>query len=151
MSEQVSAQPVATRGAGRAASWPLAVVAATVLVLSRVLHPDPHGFGTHQQLLLPPCLFHRLTGVPCPFCGMTTGFAHMARGEWLAAARSNLLAPVGFAVTVLLLGLGLYGTVADRDWQPAWLRTARGQRGVLLVCVAFWGANLALHFAGWAY
>lgn len=82
---------------------------------------------------------------------MTTGFAHMARGEWVAAARCNLMAPAGFAVTVALLGLALYGVWADRDWQPSWLRAARGQRLLLLVFAVFWVANLVLHFTGWGY
>src|SRR3954469_25060403 len=33
------------------------------------------GMGTHTQLCLPECNFYRLTGVPCPACGMTTSFA----------------------------------------------------------------------------
>lgn len=35
------------------------------------------------------CLFRRLSGIPCPGCGMTRAFAHLAKGEWLEAARDH--------------------------------------------------------------
>jgi hypothetical protein len=38
------------------------------------------------------CLFRHLTGIPCPGCGMTRALAHLAKGEWAAAARDHLLA-----------------------------------------------------------
>lgn len=38
------------------------------------------------------CLMRRLSGLPCPGCGMTRAFAHLAKGEWSAAASDHLLA-----------------------------------------------------------
>ncbi len=49
------------------------------------LHPDPRGYGTHEQFFLPPCMTQSLLGIPCPFCGMTTAFACMAHGQVRAA------------------------------------------------------------------
>jgi hypothetical protein len=60
-----------------------------LLVVAAFLKPDPHHFGTHQQLGLPPCTFYAVFGVPCPTCGMTTSWAHLMRGEILTAARVN--------------------------------------------------------------
>jgi Protein of unknown function (DUF2752) len=40
------------------------------------------------------CLLRRLTGIPCPGCGLTRAFAHLAKGEWLAALRDHPLAPL---------------------------------------------------------
>ena len=74
--------------------------AACVLVLSRWLRPDPSGMGTHRQLGLPACALLTLTGLPCPACGLTTAFAHMARWHLSAALRANPLGVPLFALTV---------------------------------------------------
>lgn len=74
----------------------LAVALTVVLAVAAWLRPDPQGFGTHQQLGLPPCQFARLTGHPCPSCGMTTAFAWTVRGRlgraWKANPAGGLLA-----------------------------------------------------------
>jgi hypothetical protein len=52
------------------ARWSHALLLLGVLVMVGVglyLSPDPAGHGTHQQLGLPPCTIHFLTGRPCPF------------------------------------------------------------------------------------
>jgi hypothetical protein len=40
------------------------------------------------------CLSRRLFHLPCPGCGMTRAFAHLAKGEWSAALVAHPLAPV---------------------------------------------------------
>lgn len=64
----------------------------------------PEGVGSSI------CLFRRLSGVPCPGCGMTRAFAHLAKGEWLEAARDHpfsflLAAEAGIAWTAWGLAL----------------------------------------------
>jgi len=85
----------------------LAVALAAVLGVARLLEPDPRGFGTHTQLGLPPCQFARVTGRPCPSCGMTTAFAWVARGRfdraWGANPAGSLLAPTVAALVPWLL------------------------------------------------
>lgn len=127
---------------GRSESWQAFAICATLLALSFVLHPDPRGYGTHQHLLLPPCFFRLLTHLPCPFCGMTTGFALMARGQVAAAARSNFMAPGAFALTVLIALLALWGLLTGRAWIPPVTRTNRFARLVLVVIAVFWVANI---------
>lgn len=73
-----------------------------VLVAARLLEPSPSGHGTHEQLGLPPCTFHLLTGHKCPGCGMTTSFAHLARGELSHAFAANPFGPLLFAIAALL-------------------------------------------------
>lgn len=53
------------------------------------LEPDPQGYGTHQQLGLPPCSAVVLFGRPCPTCGMTTAWSAVVRGRWIDAVRAN--------------------------------------------------------------
>jgi hypothetical protein len=40
------------------------------------------------------CLSRRLFHLPCPGCGLTRAFAHLAKGEWAAAVKMHPLAPV---------------------------------------------------------
>ena len=51
--------------------------------------------------LVPPCLFHRLTGLYCPGCGTTRAFYHLIRGEPLAAMGSNPLLLVALPLLIL--------------------------------------------------
>ena len=48
-----------------------------------------------------PCPLRTLTGVPCPFCGMTTATVAMAHGQWSAAAAAS---PLACLVAVLAAG-----------------------------------------------
>jgi hypothetical protein len=75
---------------------------AAVLVVARRLEPDPRGYGTHTQLGLYPCMFFKVTGQPCPSCGMTTAFAWFVRGRFDRSWQAN---PVGslLALTCVLL------------------------------------------------
>jgi hypothetical protein len=75
--------------------------AAAVLLVARWLTPDPSGMGTHVQLGLPPCGFFYLTRLPCPTCGLTTSFAHMARLQVTLAFDAHWLGPPLFALTVV--------------------------------------------------
>jgi len=60
-----------------------------MLGLARWLRPDASGYGTHRQLGLPPCAFIVLFDTRCPSCGMTTSWAHVVRGQLVAAVRAN--------------------------------------------------------------
>lgn len=137
------ADPVAhARRLQRHASWQAFLIGTALLALSFVVHPDPRGFGTHRQLLMPPCFFRLLTHLPCPFCGMTTGYALMARGQVAKAAHCNLMAPPAFVATALLALLGLWGLLTGRHWLPRFMSNPIFPRLLLAVILAFWVANL---------
>lgn len=85
----------------RRETWPLSparrlvvvgvgLILLLLLIAARSLQPDPRGFGTHEQLGLTPCSFHRWTGKVCPTCGATTAWSHVMRGEFAAATRANM-------------------------------------------------------------
>jgi hypothetical protein len=139
-------EPVTTDGLRRAnrvsAAASLLVIVA-VLTLARLLQPDPRGFGTHEHLFMPPCIFHTVTHLPCPFCGMTTGFAHMMRGEVAAAARSNPGAPLLFVVTCIGGLLSLRALIAGAPVLPAWVTGPRATKYALIALAALWAAHVA--------
>lgn len=98
----------------------------TLLLLAVWLQPNPNGFGTHQQLGLPPCTFQFWFDIPCPSCGGTTAFAHFVRGQWGSALRAN-------AASCLLAGLCVVGV----PWSgaSAWKRRYLGVRDIVLTLV----------------
>jgi hypothetical protein len=115
-----------------------------LLAVAAVLKPDPRGLGTHQQFGLPPCTFRFIFGRPCPTCGMTTSWAHLVRGQLIAAGKANLggmlLGIVAVASVPWLLGSAIRGRWLG--WAPssvviAWLGSA-----IVLVTLIEWGFRL---------
>jgi len=66
------------------------VVLVALLAIAFCLEASAHGFGTHQQLGLPPCSILTWFGGPCPSCGMTTSWALVAKGELMTAMSVNV-------------------------------------------------------------
>ena len=114
------------------------------LGLAMVLTPSAKGMGTHQQLGLPPCTFLYLTGLPCPFCGMTTSWAHAAHLDPLSSIKAQPMGFVFFAMTAALAAHLLYRAATGRSgFQPEKLLTA----------IPLWGWYLSLLGVtmAWAY
>jgi hypothetical protein len=70
-----------------------------------------HGAGA----TLPVNLLYTLTGIPCPFCGGTRGFAYIWRGDLGHAALLYPLAPALFAGTCLAIASLALAVVTGRD------------------------------------
>ena len=51
----------------------------------------------------PICLFHRLTGRPCPLCGLTRAVFELAKGHWQTALAHHALSPLAVVMFVALL------------------------------------------------
>ena len=77
-----------------------------------------------------PCVFHLVTGLDCPGCGISRMFVALSRGDILLAAQSNLL-----VLCLLPFGLVLAGY---KVWQ--YIRTGQTPMGKwekAFYCVAF--------------
>lgn len=72
----------------------LALALLAPLGLAGLLNAETRGYGTHQQLGLPPCTFLVLFGVRCPSCGMTTAWSHLAHGHVVAACETHVVGTV---------------------------------------------------------
>jgi hypothetical protein len=122
--------------------WALAGLAALGgFLLFRVWVPAP---GSENTV----CLLRRLSGLPCPGCGMTRAFAHLAKGEWSAAASDHLLA-YG-AVTELGLGWLAWGAALARR-RPVRLPGGLERLALahLAVFVAFWLGRVSTGTLPW--
>ena len=110
------------------------LLATVTLGLSRYLQPSTRGFGTHEQLGLPPCTFLKLTGIPCPSCGLTTSFAHAAHLHLLDSFIAQPFGLLLFGLTVLSVPFTLYLLRRRIIWeQVIHARPANALLRVLLV------------------
>jgi hypothetical protein len=64
---------------------------------------------------LPLCGFRWLTGLPCPFCGLTHAMFALAKGHFGEALHWHLLSPLAFA---MLAGLLWSPPRMARLWMP---------------------------------
>ena len=132
----------------RVAGIALGSILIGLLATAAMLRPSQNGFGTHQQLGLPPCTIQVLYGLRCPACGMTTSWAHVTRGQPIAALRANvggtLLAGLALVASPWLLVSGVRGRWIWRT--PSEWTMAAVSLAVLLVMVVEWGCRL---LAGW--
>lgn len=124
----------------------LAVVA--VLALALVLEPSPEGVGTHQQLLPMPCGFRLITGLPCPMCGMTTAFAHMARWQVGAAFEAHVLGPAAWFAAWVVGLMAIRAMIRDVPVTPRWLQRPWVPKTFFALILAGWIANIALRIFG---
>ncbi|MBI1850834.1 MAG: DUF2752 domain-containing protein [Planctomycetes bacterium] len=115
-----------------------------MLSVARSLEPDPRGFGTHEQLGLPPCGFASQTGMPCPTCGMTTSFAHFARGHVVDALRSNAFGAVAFLAVVAVTLVAGSRLVAGRPDLSLWVRLPWRvlSPAILAIWLGSWGISV---------
>jgi len=98
-----------------------------------------------------PCLFNRLTGLPCLTCGMTRSFVLTARGDVAGALEYHLLGPFLFLVVA---ATALYSlAVACTGMRVRFTLTPRARRvlfvSVLAVFTAAWILKVSFMKATW--
>ena len=92
---------------------------------------------------MPPCMLHYVTGLPCPFCGMTTAFAHMARWHVREAFDCHVLGPAFFCLAWVVLVASARGLVLGRWPLPDWAMSSRFHWVLLGAIGVAWAVNVA--------
>lgn len=128
----------------RRSAWLWALAGLAGLAIAVVLHLWVPGSGPETSF----CFSRRVLGLPCPGCGLTRAFAHLAKGQWSAALAAHPLAPV-LAVEIVLLWLA-WGRSALQGLprpQPAWLTPV--VIGHVAVLCALWLGRLSTGSLPW--
>lgn len=128
----------------RRSAWLWALAGLAGFAAAAVLHLWVPGSGPETSF----CFSRRVLGLPCPGCGLTRAFAHLAKGEWPAALAAHPLAPV-LAAEIVLLWL-VWGRAALRGLplaSPAWLTPA--VLAHMAVLCALWLGRLSTGALPW--
>lgn len=125
-----------TAGRFACAVWGAVLVAE--FALAAWLQPDSRGFGTHQQLGLPPCRFQDHFQKPCPACGLTTSFSHFIRGRFVASAQANIAGVFLAVLCAAQIPWAWHGAATGRLWQRKHLNNT-----LLAATAAFFVISLA--------
>jgi hypothetical protein len=76
---------------------PVAGGAGLVAAVAFVARHDPAAIGSHY----PGCVFHQMTGLWCPGCGLTRGTYQLLHGHIGAALSYNIFTPVAVAAIMI--------------------------------------------------
>ena len=128
----------------RRSAWIWALAGLVGLLGAVILHVWVPGSGPEGSI----CFSRRVLDLPCPGCGLTRAFAHLAKGEWTAALIAHPLAPV-LAVEILLIWLA-WGRAALRGLpvpRPVWVE--RAVIAHLAVLCALWVGRLSTGSLPW--
>lgn len=99
-------------------------VALAASLALRVRADGQVGVGGHSRLTLPPMCFSRTAfDIPCPGCGLTRSFVHLAHLEWDAAWRMHRLGWLLFATVLLQLPYRLHAVITRRQIVPVAVAT----------------------------
>jgi Protein of unknown function (DUF2752) len=98
----------------------IAVLLSGVFTIAVLLNPYRDGraltMETHRQLGLPPCTFKKVTGLPCPSCGMTTSFALLMHGDLVNSLRANAVGTLLALVCLAYIPWALLCAVRGRRY-----------------------------------
>lgn len=117
-----------------------------IVLLSYQLTPSAMGYGTHEQLGLPPCGFLTITGYPCPSCGLTTSFVHFAHGNLAASLSAQPFGTCLFLVLVIMAFFTVWAIIKKIPFSEVMNSEYMewGQYGMLFLFLMSWGYKIVV-------
>ncbi len=112
-----------------------------LIVLALALLPPEKGLGVNL------CMMHRVTGAPCPGCGMLRCGSNLVRGNFRRAFDFN---PFGFVLYPVLFGLVCLSLLPDAVRGAFAQRLMLWQRALNIANLTFWIALFVFGMARWA-
>jgi len=133
--------PLKTLGASRTRGLLVGLILAVVLSLSVFLPRAP------EKPVI--CTFRRITGLPCPSCGMTRAFICLGHGDIRGALKNNLSSPVIYAAFCITLLISVVQIVTGREiLKKVWFKIRYPILPIiLLLMLVSWIFNLVQHFS----
>ena len=74
-------------------------------------------FWNPEKVILPPCYFHKITGLSCPTCGLTRSFHAVSHLRFQEAFQLHLMGPVIYFALVFLSLKFLFEIVSGKEIQ----------------------------------
>jgi len=108
-----------------------------LLSVAVYLQPSGRGYGTHEQLGLPPCTFTAVFNRRCPSCGMTTSWSHLVRGQVIRAVQANTGGALLAAAAVAAVPWSLISATRGR-----WLVRPPGEWTIAIAAATFVAVTL---------
>lgn len=93
------------------------------------------------------CIWYRLTGIDCPFCGLVRSLFLSADGSFALAMKYHPFGPVVFGAVIFFLAGSLYAWFTGKAFSLlAWLDKNSRKAAIILVILwlAWWLAHLPI-------
>lgn len=103
------------------------------LIAARIVDPN-------RPLPFDVCVFKRLTGIPCPTCGLTRALCHALHGDWGVSFGYH---PAGILLAAGLIGWMLW-SAAEAAGGRRFAEAARGR-----LCTSMIGAGIVVSITAW--
>ena len=95
------------------------------------------GVGTYsawvgldpEKVTLIPCIFHSITTIPCPGCGMTRACLSITQGDFIQAYMFN---PFAFFLISLALCFAIFPNKTKLIWESL---TSKTRNWILILCL----------------